>query len=148
MITMISGYPGSGKSTLAYTLARQCDGVVLDLDAIVGAIIGRDIHEAQPDMRVVMGVNDCMWALAEALENRGVDVYIIRSAPGVEEFEQHGRSCARVYVDTPRGVCRTRCAERGDYDEQRFERACSRVDEFVRMYGHVVRRVSGEINAV
>lgn len=144
MITMITGYPGSGKSTLAYALAKQHGGVALDLDAIVGAMIGEQIHEANPDMRVVMGVNDCMWALAEALDARGVDVYIIRHAPGAGEFERYGKFCARIYVDTPRTTCQKRCAERGDYDRQRFGRACDHVEDFMRMYGREMRRIPGE----
>lgn len=144
MITMICGYPGSGKSTLAYALAGKKGGAALDLDALTSAVLGDEPHGAQRDMRVVMGVNDCMWALAEALDARGVDVAIIRQAPGAEEFARHGRYCARVYVDTPKEVCRERCRQRADYEQQRFDRACARVDDFMRMHGHAVRRVSGQ----
>ena len=85
MITMICGYPGSGKSTLAEQLARESGGAVLDLDALVAAMTGVEIHVQQLDRRVVYAVDQYVWQLARDIENRGVDVYVIRTAPGAIE---------------------------------------------------------------
>jgi len=38
MVIMMVGLPGTGKSTLAGALAKRCDGVVLDKDAIRAAL--------------------------------------------------------------------------------------------------------------
>jgi len=143
MITMISGYPGSGKSTLAKRLAREHGGAALDLDEIANLITGGTIHDARPDIRATLGVNACMWQLADALAAQGLDVFIIRHAPGVAEWEAHAKYCARIHVDTPKDVCRARAEKRGDFDAERFERACARVDEFLTLYGGKLRHVPG-----
>lgn len=143
MITMISGYPGSGKSTYARNSAGN-GGVVVDLDAIVSALTGNAVHDSQADERVVLAVNDCIWELAEACDRRGLDVYVIRTAPGALEFEQYARHCARVYMDIGKELCRERCRQRGDYDAEAFEYACWRADKLMRAKGGQFRRVSAE----
>ena len=143
MITMICGYPGSGKSTLAERLARESGGAVLDLDALVAAMTGVEIHVQQLDRRVVYAVDQYVWQLARDIDNRGMDVYVIRTAPGAIEHEEYARFCARIYVDTPVEVCRERCRARGDYDPEGFETARRRVDEYMRAYGGHTRRFDG-----
>lgn len=146
MITMIWGYPGSGKSTLAEQLARSFTrGAVLDLDALVAAMTGVEIHAEQPDRRVVFAVDQYVWQLAREIENRGMPVYVIRTAPGAIEHEEYARFCARIYVDTPLEVCRERCKARGDYDPEGFEAARRRVDEYMRFYGDRTKRIRGWI---
>ena len=146
MITMIWGYPGSGKSTLAEQLARAFTrGAVLDLDALVAAMTGVEIHAEQQDRRVVFAVDQYVWQLAREIENRGMPVYVIRTAPGAIEHEEYARFCARIYVDTPLEVCRERCKARGDYDPEGFEAARRRVDEYMRAYGASTRRTKGWI---
>lgn len=142
MITMIVGYPGSGKSTYAYGHAGE-KGAVVDLDAIACALIGGEVHAAQADMQVTLAVNECMWQIADALDRWGKDAYVIRTAPGSAEYAQQGKHCARVYIDTPREVCRERCSARGDYDAEKFAKACGRVDAFMRAHGREFRIVSG-----
>lgn len=143
MITMICGYPGSGKSTLAERLARESGGAVLDLDALVAAMTGVEIHVQRLDRRVVYAVDQYVWLLARDIENRGVDVYVIRTAPGAIEHEEYARFCARIYVDTPVEVCSERCRARGDYDPEGFEAARRRVDEYMRAYGARTTRMRG-----
>ncbi len=143
MITIVTGYPGSGKSTYARSQADARGVVVVDLDAIVSALTEVEAHSVQPDMRIVLAVNDCIWQIAEACDARGLDAYIIRTAPSEAEFSQHGKYCARVCVNTPREVCRSRCELRSDFDADKFARACERVDEFMRLHGNQFRKVSG-----
>lgn len=141
MITMICGYPGSGKSTLAERLARESGGAVLDLDALVAAMTGVEIHVQQLDRRVVYAVDQYVWQLARDIENRGVDVYVIRTAPGAIEHEEYARFCARIYVDTPVEVCRERCRARGDYDPEGFETARRKVNLYMSAYGANMRKM-------
>ena len=135
MITMVCGYPGSGKSTLAKRLARKAGGAVLDLDALVAAMTGVEIHAEPLDRRVVFAIDRYIWQLAREIESRGMDVYVIRTAPGPIEHEEYARFCGRIYVDTPVEVCRERCRARGDYDPEAFEAARMRVDAYMRLYG-------------
>ncbi len=141
MITLVMGYPGSGKTTWARRQAEECAGYLVDLDILAEAVSQTEPHaSALSDTKGAIA--HIRWELCRVLEGTGRDVFLTVAYLRLPDWEQHARFCARVYMDTPRDVCRNRARKRGDYSDDSFERACRLCDETMRMFGQKFRRVA------
>lgn len=85
MKTLVIGLPGSGKTT--YCRGHLGDGLVYDLDAIAAAFRLREPHEERHEGSRRMA-NDILWGFVSQAGNYANDLYIIRTAPSVEDMEE------------------------------------------------------------
>lgn len=82
---LVIGNPGAGKTT--YVRQRLGNGIVYDLDAIAGALrITQPKAERFKPARLL--ANSLLPGFAQAAHRYANDVFIIRTAPTREEFDQ------------------------------------------------------------
>lgn len=81
-VVMVVGLPGSGKTS--YVRMHLKDGLAYDLDYIAGAFRLRGPHEESHDAARRMANMMCV-AFAESAKSYSGTVFIIRSAPTIEE---------------------------------------------------------------
>ena len=83
---LVCGYPGTGKST--WVREHLGDGLAYDLDAIAAAFRLRQSHEERHEASRRMA-NDLLYGFLHSVdEYTDSDVYVIRTAPGMEELEE------------------------------------------------------------
>jgi len=83
---LVCGYPGTGKST--WVREHLGDGLAYDLDAIAAAFRLRAAHEERHEASRRMA-NDLLHGFLHSVdEYTDSDVYVIRTAPGMEELEE------------------------------------------------------------
>ena len=80
---MVVGLPGSGKST--YVKQHMKDGLAYDLDHIAAAFRLRNPHDEINDAAIRMANLMCV-AFAESARKFSGNVWIIRTAPSIEEL--------------------------------------------------------------
>lgn len=82
--TLVIGNPGAGKTT--YVRQHLGNGIVYDLDAIAGALrICAPKSERFKPARLL--ANSLLQGFAEAAHRYVSDVFVIRTAPTMEEFD-------------------------------------------------------------
>lgn len=82
--TLIIGNPGTGKTT--YAKAHLDDGLVYDLDAIAAAFrLTKSKQERFKPARLL--ANELLNGFPEAAHRYVSKVFVIRTAPSIEEFE-------------------------------------------------------------
>lgn len=98
---LVCGYPGTGKTT--WVREHLGDGIVYDLDAIAGAFRLKGPHEEnhEPSRRMA---NDLLYGFIRSAGEYSDKVFIIRTAPPLEELEDIAPS--RVVVRLKRYVHR------------------------------------------
>ena len=85
MVTLVIGLPGSGKTTWVRT--HLGDGLAYDLDRIAEAFcLRRDGEGGSPAARRL--ANTLALGFAQLAPRYAADVYVIRTAPGVEELRR------------------------------------------------------------
>ena len=84
MLVLVIGLPGTGKTT--YCREHLGDGLAYDLDAIASAFRLRAPHEETHEVSRRMA-NDMLWGFISEANKRAALVYIIRTAPTVDELE-------------------------------------------------------------
>lgn len=83
---LVCGYHGTGKST--WVREHLGDGLAYDLDAIAAAFRLRAAHEERHEASRRMA-NDLLYGFLHSVdEYTDSDVYVIRTAPGMEELEE------------------------------------------------------------
>lgn len=97
MKTLVIGFPGTGKTT--YCKEHLGNGICYDLDAITSALrLGKD-HTTE----AFIMANDFFYGFALKAEEYADDVFIIRTAPSIEELETVEPDrvvlCSTVYGD-------------------------------------------------
>ena len=84
MLVLVIGLPGTGKTT--YCREHLGDGLAYDLDAIASAFRLRAPHEETHEVSRRMA-NDMLWGFIGEANKRASLVFIIRTAPTVDELE-------------------------------------------------------------
>lgn len=105
MVTLVCGMPGTGKTT--WVKERLGDGLCYDLDAIAAAFRLRGPHEEYHDASRHMA-NDLFHGFTKQARLYSHEIFIIRTAPGPEEFEAINPDqvviCVKRYVHRPHGM--------------------------------------------
>ena len=83
--TLVIGLPGTGKTTYVKNHLTE-DSIVYDLDAIASAFRLRQPHEEYHGASRRMA-NDLLFSFAENASEYSNDIFIIRTAPKIEELE-------------------------------------------------------------
>lgn len=84
-LVMVVGLPGSGKTT--YVRTRLKDGLAYDLDYLAGAFRLCVAHNEHHDPAIRLA-NSMVRAFAENAKRYSGTVYVIRTAPSVEEVSE------------------------------------------------------------
>ena len=81
MTTFVMGFPGTGKTT--YCKEHLGNGICYDLDAISSALrLGNTVTT-----EAFIMANDFFYGFATQAKDYADDVFIIRTAPNIEELE-------------------------------------------------------------
>jgi dephospho-CoA kinase len=112
-ITLVCGPPGSGKTTYVNNRRKPGD-LVWDLDSIMHAITGEEIHHT-PASAVHFATAMRTAFFSEAKKPLGHRIWIIDACPTISErtlFKQ-ALNAEIVLLNTPEQVCIERVRERG-----------------------------------